>query len=155
MTDRSNLLYNVPPSTATNPIEPTIPEKNKVGRPTLCTEEVIKKTRHYIDDPNNFGDLIPTIEGLSDILDVSRKTLYLWEEKEENQEFIHILDKLRARQARGLINGGLSGELNSTITKMMLTKHGYHEKVEQEHTGPGGGAIENKLIIEFVGPANK
>ena len=29
-----------------------------------------------------------------------------------------------------LTNGGLAGQLNSTITKLMLTKHGYHDKAE-------------------------
>jgi len=38
-----------------------------------------------------------------------------------------------------LLSGGLSGSMNSTITKLVLSKHGYSDKVDQtvDHTTNG------------------
>ena len=68
---------------------------------------------------------LPTIEGLANYLDTSRDTLYEWEK--EKPEFSDILRKLRQEQADRLMNRGISGDYNSTIAKVLLTKHGYRE----------------------------
>lgn len=76
---------------------------------------------------------IPTIEGLAIKLKVHRDTLYAW--AKEFNEFSDILEELRQEQAKRLINKGLSGEYNSTITKILLIKHGYVDKLLTEHSG--------------------
>ena len=68
-------------------------------------------------------EVIPTIEGLSVYLNVSRSTVYKW--KGDNAEFSDILEDLMARQAKELFSNGLTGDFNPTITKLILTKHGY------------------------------
>jgi len=50
-----------------------------------------------------------------------------------------------------LISGGLRGEMNSTITKLMLANHGYSDKVEQAHTSPDGSLAPTR--IEIVAPS--
>jgi hypothetical protein len=47
-----------------------------------------------------------------------------------------------------LIAKGLSGDFNSAIAKLVLGKHGYHDRVES--TGADGGPIQNKWTIEIV-----
>jgi hypothetical protein len=37
---------------------------------------------------------------------------------------------LRAKQADRLLNNGLAGTYNSTIAKVLLTKHGYREGID-------------------------
>ena len=80
---------------------------------------------------------VPTIEGLALRLQISRDTLYAW--KKKHKEFSYIIEELQHKQAEALINNGLTGDYNSTIAKVLLTKHGYREGVE--HTGDEGGPI--------------
>ena len=68
-------------------------------------------------------------------LRVNRDTLYAW--TETHTEFSDISDDIRAEQANRLISDGLSGDYNSTITKLMLAKHGYSDKTENDITSCG------------------
>lgn len=122
------------------------------GRHTLYTEEIIPKSLEYlsqcVDEEKEFHNTrgeksdsyqrivnvkIPTIEGLAVYLDVSRDTIYEWEK--EHEVFSDILEKLRAKQASALICNGLSGTYNPTIAKVLLTKHGYREGIDQTSNG--------------------
>lgn len=106
------------------------------GRPTKLTDEIVQKALDYVfvnkeDEGAGWtadGSVIPTIEGLAIYLQINRDTLYDWAEK--NNDFSDILDEVKKQQASMLINLGLSGKYNSTITKLMLSKHGYTEKTE-------------------------
>ncbi len=101
-----------------------------MARPTKYNEEMQEKADHYLEHYPEEGDLVPTGEGLSLVLGVSRATLYVWEKA--FPLFSDTLDRMNATQSKALINGGLGGEYNSTITKLMLANHGYIEKQEQK-----------------------
>lgn len=125
-----------------------------MARPTDYNKDIVKKVKQYLEDSvddeiqqtigmsakgtelfkNKVIVNIPTIEGLAVYLSVHRDTIYEWEK--EHKEFSDILAKLRAKQATELINKGLSGDYNSTIAKVLLTKHGYRDS--QEVTGKDG-----------------
>ena len=111
------------------------------GRPTSYSDDILAKTVHYIDNHDNkdfdYLDVIPSMAGLSLVLDVCVKTLYNWGEAHE--DFLHMLEKLQKKQEKVLLSGGLSGSMNSTITKLVLSKHGYSDKVDQtvDHTTNG------------------
>lgn len=101
-----------------------------MGRPVEYKDEIVERVKQYLilcEDPDNIQ--LPTIEGLSLFLDISRETVYDWEKKYEN--FSDIIRKVRAEQANQLIQRGLSGKYNPTITKVLLTKHGYREGIDQ------------------------
>lgn len=115
---------------------------NPVGRPTKYTPELVGHAREYITDYERHGHVIPSIAGLSIVLKVSRKVLYEWKEHPEKTEFSDILAEIITTQENVLINNGLKGEFNSNITKLVLGKHGYHDKKDHEHSGPSGGPIE-------------
>lgn len=110
--------------------------KNKGGRPTKLTAAVLKAANEYVDNSESFvNSLLPTIERLALTIGVSRETLYQWEQ--EDQRFSDILEKLRGIQADKLLQNGLTGRWNSTITKLVLSKHGYVEKQATDLTTNG------------------
>jgi DNA-packaging protein gp3 len=116
------------------------------GRPTKLNKEIIEKTKLYI---RNCEDVekevnLPTIEGLAYDLGINKTTVYDWRKGEDelHQEFSYLIEDLLQKQARQLVNKGLSGAYNPTIAKVLLTKHGYREGVEQS------GAEGKDLIPE-------
>ena len=132
------------------------------GRPTEYTTEILEKAQEYLDScvdeeydwTKTDGDKstsyehrirvnLPSIEGLARYLNIARSTLYLWEK--EHQEFSDILGDIKAEQAQRLIKNGLSGDYNSTISKLILTKHGYSDK--QEITGANGKDLIPQPIL--------
>jgi hypothetical protein len=130
--------------------------KHPGGRPLTYSKDIIKKAKEYVDkcEDEEYERIrtegpasttyelklkvnLPTIEGLALYLEVNRDTIYDWERK--YKEFSDILGKLRAKQAKCLIDNGLSGDYNPTIAKVLLTKHGYREG--SELTGKDGKDI--------------
>ena len=105
------------------------------GRPTKCTPELLAKTRHYIDNYESYGDLVPSIAGLSVEVGVRRETLHAWNGQEGKEEITNMLAEMLSVQERKLLSGGLGGDMNSNITKLMLCKHGYSDKQETNFTG--------------------
>lgn len=75
---------------------------------------------------------LPSIEGLARYLEVSRPSIYKW--KGEQPLFSYILEQILAEQATRLMNNGLSGVYTPTISKLILTKHGYSDRTETDIT---------------------
>lgn len=117
------------------------------GRPTKYNQEMVDKSYEYIENYADYDDMIPSIEGLSEVLDVRRNTLYDWA-KDEDKEFSNILAKLLTKQQKVLINNGLSNTFNSAITKLVLGKHGFHDKVDTDLTSQGESM--KPTVIELV-----
>ena len=108
------------------------------GRPSVYTPELVKRARGYLTSYQDMGDKVPSIAGLACVLGVTRETCRAWANEPDKAEFSAILMELMQRQERALLNGGLGGAFNAPITKMMLTKHGYSDKVENDHTSSDG-----------------
>lgn len=87
---------------------------------------------------------IPMIEGLALYLGINRDTVYDWQGK--YPEFSDIVKQILAEQAKRLVHGGLSGEYNPLIAKVLLTKHGYREG--SELSGPEGGPVSIDTNME-------
>jgi hypothetical protein len=121
------------------------------GRPTKYNEEILAKARAYVDGGYaDCGDVIPQMAGLAIELDISRETIYDWSDDPDKKEFSDIVAKCLRAQERRLLNGSLSGTLNPTIAKLILTKHGYSERVQQEHMGENGGPIEHDWTVRLI-----
>lgn len=72
---------------------------------------------------------LPSVERFALRLNVCIKTLYNWENEDKN--FLQALNKIRLEQKARLTEGGLSGEYNSTIAKLMLSSnHGMRDAVD-------------------------
>jgi len=110
-------------------------EGNKGGCPLKCTPEVVAKVREYVEGGWRAEDVIPQKYGLSEYVGISHQTLENWYKNKIDEEFFELYERIMPKQARELINGGLKGEFNSAIAKMLLAKHGYSDKVETEISG--------------------
>lgn len=119
------------------------------GRPTDYTPELIAKAREYVTEYEEAGDQIPSVVGLAKYLNRSRACMYTWAEQEDKQEFSDILDSIQETQQQVLINKGLSNEFNSNITKLVLGKHGFHDKQDQNVGGQPGNPVQTQVI--FIG----
>ena len=138
-----------------------------MARPREYNPSIIKKVRAYLKEctdvieeyhktrgekSDSYDRLvrvkIPTIEGLSVYLGINRDTVYAW--KADFEEFSDIIDELMSIQADRLLNEGLSGSYNPTIAKVLLTKHGYNDKIEQEHSNPDGN-LKTIVVNKYGG----
>ncbi len=138
-------------------------ETKPLGRPTIYGQEMLNKTKEYVetceDDEvqqtigmsakgtelfkNKVIVNLPSIEGLAYHLGIHKDTIYEW--CKSFSDFSDVIDKLRAKQAKALINKGLSGDYNPTIAKVLLTKHGYIDK--QDVTSDGKAIKGNSIIF--------
>jgi hypothetical protein len=107
-------------------------KKHPGGRPTKYNREVLDKTIDYILNYKERGDKIPTIAGLSQVLDTTRETITEWSNHPEREEFSVMVSKLMSAQEHELVNKGLDGVYNSGITKLILSKHGYSDRDDNQ-----------------------
>ena len=104
-----------------------------MARPTIYTKAFLKTAYDYIE---NCPDIVPTVVGLCLHIGIAKSTAYKWVD-DGKVEFSDILEFISNLQERKLIEGGLTNEFNSAISKMMLTKHGYTDKIETDVTTKG------------------
>ena len=105
-----------------------------MARPTKYNTALLEKAQHYLDNYEEYDEVIPSAVGLALILDITRSTLYAWARDEDKKVFSHILDNINKKQEQILLGKGLNNEFNSNITKLVLGKHGYHDRPQQEGT---------------------
>lgn len=105
--------------------------KGKGGRPTKLTDELLEKAEEYVYDFRANEDVVPSVAGLACYLQISRSSLYNY--KDENARFLDIVERVELLQEKMLVNGGLMGDFNPTIAKLMMTKHGYSDKQEVDN----------------------
>ena len=98
-----------------------------MARPTKYTSEILDKARTYI---NTNQRAVPTHIGLAYLLEISNSTMYKWAGEEGKEEFSDILDRIMQLQYIELTDGSLKGDLNGGISKLMLTKHGLSDKID-------------------------
>lgn len=123
--------------------------KNKVGRPSELKESLEKAKEYLLGGYKEVEEVVPSIAGLACFLGKSRSRVY--EYGEQNKEFKDTLEGIKVLQESKLINGGLKGEFNSTIAKLMLSNHGYSEKQEIDHTSSDESMKPSVIKIVGVG----
>ena len=128
--------------------------KHPGGRPTKYSNNTLIVAREYLNHYEKHGDQIPSIAGLAVILGIRRETLHVWAKEEGKEEFSNILGAILAKQENVLINKGLTGDFNSAISKLVLGKHGYHEKVDSTLSGGDKPITLTAVERVVVRPAN-
>ena len=121
-------------------------------RPTVYDDSIVEKAKFYLENYDQFDDVVPQIASLALHLGVTRKTLYVWAGEEDKEAFCYIFEAVKAKQEKTLVNGSLAGDMNPAISKMLLTKHGYSDKIDQtvDHTTKGE-KIQSISPHSFVG----
>lgn len=128
----------------------------KMGRPTTCTPEVKAEALWYAQGGWELvGDAFPSMVGLACELGVTEPRLYEW--AGIHDDFSEIMAMVRAGQQRTLLTGGAKGKLNPVITKLVLGKHGYHDKVDSAMSNPDGSMRQQptKVVITGRKPRNQ
>lgn len=118
---------------------------NREGRPPKLDADFIAKALAYLDSYEDDGKVIPSIAGLSRATGVYRSTLHAWMagelpmvEQDIIDQFSDIINAISVEQEEKLLQGGLSNSMNATICKLVLGKHGYSDKVEQDNRSTDG-----------------
>lgn len=99
------------------------------GRPTRYTKALVAKAWDYVDNFEKHGHAIPSVVGLCKVLNRGKSTVYDWA-KDPNKEFSDILEAINENQELVTFNKSLKGEYNASIAKLLLGKHGYHDKTD-------------------------
>lgn len=110
------------------------------GRPTNHSEELEEQAWEYIKNFREHGHTVPSVVGLCKVINRSKSIVYDWAKNKIGQ-FSDIIESIAESQEIELCNNGLKGDFNSTITKLMLTKHGYSDKQEIDQ--------DTRLIVEI------
>jgi len=126
------------------------------GRPTAYSEEVLEKAQDYVNDfvPTN-EEALPTVAGLALHLKVNKKTISNWAKDTDKPEFLLLFDDLMQRQEMMLISGGLKSTYNPTITKLILTNHGYTDKAEVKDTTDDIDTWSDEKLDAYLADRNK
>jgi hypothetical protein len=119
------------------------------GRPTEYNQEVVDAAWDYVDNYADHGHAVPSVVGLCKVINRGKSTLYDWA-KDKDKEFSDILAAINENQELVAFNKSLTNEYNSTIAKLLLGKHGYSEKQQQEISGPDGGPVEHSYTVEVI-----
>ncbi len=115
--------------------------------PTKYTPSRIKKIDKYLKTWQDNGDVIPTVEGLSTFIDISRETIYTWAKQKDKKKVSDTLEQIRKQQKQILLNSGLKGEFNSNITKLILHQHGLSDKVDTTVSGDEANPVKIKIEV--------
>ncbi len=99
-----------------------------MARPTKYSPELLAQAQDYLE---NYTTVIPSHRGLAYHLNIANSTMYAWEKEKGKEEFSEMLDKIMQLQFIELSDKGLTGDFNAAITKLVLTKHNYTDKVDQ------------------------
>ena len=115
-----------------------------MARPTKYTPELLDKANTYL---STYTRLIPSHQDLRLSLDISESTLYDWAQKYD--EFSDILAKVKLTQFTVAMDGGLGGEMNANLVKLLMGKHGLSEKSTVDQIS-SDGSMAPKSKIELV-----
>jgi len=121
------------------------------GRPSKLTQELIEKAKTYLDTCHatpietekgnvSYVDVqLPKVVDLALMLKVDKATIYDWckGEDELSKQIHDIVKEINSAQEKMLIDKGLGGLFQPKTTGMLLSKHGYSEKIETDITSKG------------------
>ena len=119
------------------------------SRPTDFNDEIVEKAQYYLENYDENGDVIPTIEGLATYLKKARSTVFKWAKEEGKELFSDVIEQILATQARISLNGGMKGDYNSTMAKLILSKHGYSDSSKTDHTSSDGSMTPKRDFNDF------
>ena len=126
------------------------------GRPTTYSAEALAQAQAYVNEfvPTN-DEAIPTVAGMAFALSISKNTIHNWAKDEDKPEFLVLFEAMMARQEMMLVSGGLKTTFNPTITKLILTNHGYTDKAEVKDTTDDIDTWSDEKLDAYLAERNK
>jgi hypothetical protein len=115
-----------------------------MARPTKYTPALLEKANKYLLE---YERLIPSNQDLCLSLDISESTLYDWAQK--HKEFSDILERVKLTQFAVAMDGGLGGDMNANLVKLLMGKHGLSEKSQVDQTS-SDGSMAAPTVIQLV-----
>ena len=121
-----------------------------MARPTSYDETLVEKAEAYLREFDlkqseregaTSEEVIPTIVGLCRYIERGKTTVYNWIAETDDKKkdaFRDICSGIAELQEVKLVTGGLVGGWNPQVTKMILSKHGYSDKQEIDHSSADG-----------------
>ena len=103
---------------------------NLDGRPSEYTEDVPQKLVPYLEWCKENKSL-PKRAGFALYIGVSKQTLLTWSQK--HPQLLDALKQIDIIQESQLIDGSLFNQMNAVIAKLLLTNHGYSDKVQTDN----------------------
>lgn len=126
--------------------------KTEIGRPSKLAESKEKAREYLLGGYETIGDVVPSVAGLACYLGVARSSIYKWAGEDKSEDgFSDIVEGILSLQENKLLNGGLKGDYNPTIAKLLLAKHGYAEKQEVDNKSSDGSMATKPTTIRLVG----
>jgi hypothetical protein len=133
----------------------------KTGRPTSYNrekfkkklEEYLQKRQDHVEVVTNkrggvsriYQVRLPTIEGFIAYLGHAKRTIYDW--RAIHSEVDEALERIKQEQLQRLIDEGLGGYYNPTITKLILSaNHGMKEEISTEISGEVTNKFDDRQI---------
>lgn len=118
------------------------------------TEEHLELALDYEARWQELGDVVPQVAGLACHVGVASSTLYDWSKQDGplQRAFSEVLARVMDGQHRSLVNGGVSGEHNHVIAKLILTsKHGYTERSQVDNVSSDESMSPKRVTITLGG----
>ena len=119
--------------------------KNPIGRPSKYGECLPRAQEYLMGAWRTVGNVVPSRAGLACFLGVNRDTVQEW--AKEYDDFSGIVKGIDTMQEMELSDRGLDGTFNSAITKLMLSKHGYSDRVETDNKSSDGSMTPKATIV--------
>lgn len=115
----------------------------EIGRPTKYNDKLQERADSYLFMLEGLGHVVPSRAGLCCFLGIAKSTSQEWEKIYPS--FSATLANIEVMQEHLALNGGLAGNLNSTIVKLVLANHGYSEKVDNVSSDGSMSPARSKL----------
>ena len=112
-------------------------KKHAGGRPTKYNQALIRKAYDYLENYQSLGHKIPTLAGLALTVDIDKETATRWGKDKNKQEFSKLVKRIMVAQEQALLDNGLDGTYNASITKLCLSKHGYQDNPQANQASSG------------------
>ena len=117
------------------------------GRPTKKPKDICAEVDKYLKKVEK-EDELASIAGFCKFLDITKQTVYNW--GAQDAKFLDYLKKIEREQEFSLIKNGLSKKFDSSITKLMLARLGYSDKIENKLTGDEHNPVHIKQIERVI-----
>ena len=121
-----------------------------MGAPSKLTPATIKRGTMYYKKALDTPGSVPTLQGLSRAMGVSLTTTTTWRDKAENAAYLELILNIELLQHDRVLEGSLLGTYNPAIAKLILSRHGYGDRHEVDHTS-SDKSMTPKTVITLGG----